>query len=316
MWKRRSTSHSFCFSLYTNMELRHRIFAISNSPNFELLKLELQKLGCIYKFTENGHLSFIEYTFAEHESFATRLIEFANFHQIIVQSRLLYEEKEILNAEWVIAEVGEFQYPQPEDNYKEATYDTRNYCSRCGQGAIQNRPFRLKKDFVQRQAKFLGLHWVFDEIFVRPEIKGLFDAANISGITYLDVVQHKTGQRISDLLQLKIPVLDHPGLITDELFTVTCKPQNEESYVKGVGQIKDKPGLPFCGRIKYRYPLTKQIKFQASVLKSQPDFVKSQEYFGSGAAANHFILVRNRAVRLIKEKGIRGLGFSQPVFLI
>jgi hypothetical protein len=298
------------------MELRHRILAFSNSPNFEFLKLELQKLRCVYKFNENGALSSIEYTFSEHESYAARLIEFANYHQIIVQSGLFYEEEEILNAEWVIAAVGEYQYPQPEDNYKEATYDTRNYCSRCGQGAIQNRPFRLKKDFVQRQTKFLGLHWVFDEIFVRPEIKGLFDAASVSGITYLDVVQHKTGQRINDLLQVKIPVLDHPGLITDELFTVTCKSQNEESYVEGVGQIQDKPGLPFCGRVKYRYPLTKQIKFRASALKSQPDFVKSQEYLGSGAAANRFILVRNRVVRLIKDKGIRGPLFRQPVFLI
>ncbi len=298
------------------MELRHRILQFRNSPTFDLLKSEFQKIGCPYQFNENGALSSIEYTFSEHEHYASRLMEFSNLHDILVQSALHYEDEEILDAEWVIGEVGEFQYPQPEDNYIESTYQTEDYCYRCGQGKVQNRPFRLKKDFVQEQAKFLGLHWVFDEIFIRPVIKSLFDSAGISGVTYRDVIHHKTDQRINNVLQMNIPVIERHGLITEDLFSVTCKPQNEESYLKELGRIKDKPGPPFCGRVKYQYPLTEPIKFKANVLKDLPDFVKSCEYFGSGAAANHFILVRNKVVRLIKEKKLEGLGFRRPVHLV
>lgn len=298
------------------MELRHRILQFSNSPKFNLLKSEFSKLGCAYQFNENGPLSSIEYTFSEQEHYAPHLKEFANLHGITIQSALHYEEAEILRAEWVIVEVGEFQYPQPEDNYIGATYDTQDYCSRCGQGKKQNRPFRLKKDFVQKQAKFLGLHWVFDEVFIRPIIKSIFDTAGISGIGYSNVIHHKTDQPISDLLQMNIPVIEETGLITNELFTVTCKPHNEESAVKGLVQITDRPGLPYCGRVKYHYPLTKPIEFNARVLKGLPDFVKSHECYGSGAGANRFILVRNRVVQVVKEKGLRGLEFPRPVHLV
>ena len=75
-------------------------------------------------------------------------------------------------------------------------------------------------------------------------------------------------------------------------------------------------GPPFCGRVKYHYPLTEPIQLKASVLEDLPDFVKSHEYYGSGRAANRFILARNRVVRLIRDKGLRGLGFRRPVHLV
>lgn len=298
------------------MEIRHRILQFNNSPKYELLVAEFNRSGCKYKYNENSFLSSIEYTFSEHDTYASELLKFAALNEIIVQSVLHYEEQEILSAEWVIAEVGEFQYPQPEDSYIEATYNTQDYCGRCGQGAKQERPFRLKKDFVQSQAKFLGLHWVFDEIFVRPEVRRVFDAHDISGVKYRDVIHNKTSQPISNVLQLDIPILEEQGLVTENLFTVTCNPQNEESYVKGLERIKERPGLPYCGRVKYHYPLTEPFMFKASVLKGLPAFVKSHEYFGSGAAAHHFILVHNNVVRLVKEQGLRGLGFRRPVHLV
>ncbi len=298
------------------MELQHRILQFSNSPKYELLKSTFQKLDCRYQFNENGPLSSIEYTFSEHAPYASELISFAKLNDLFLQSALHYEEKEVLSAEWVEAEVGEFQYPQPEDSYIEATYDTRNYCSRCGQGKKQDRPFRLKKDFSQKQAQFLGLHWVFDEIFIRPMVVSLFNSTEIAGVKYLDVIHHKTNQPFDNVFQLDIPTIEEPALIVDNLFSVTCKSQNEESFVKGIGQLKDRPGAPFCGRVKYHYPLTEPIKFKASSLKGLPDFVKSYECYGSGAGANHFILVRNKVVRLIKEKKIKGIGFRRPIHLV
>lgn len=298
------------------MEIRHRILQFNNGPEYDLLIAEFNRLECKYKFNENSFLSSIEYIFSEHETCASELLKFANAHEIMVQSALYYDEQEIMSAEWVIAEVGEFQYPQPEGSYIETTYNTQDYCGRCGQGAKQDRPFRLEKDFIQRQAKFLGLHWVFDEIFIRPEVRQIFDGHGILGVKYRDVIRHKTSQPISNVLQLDIPILEEKGLVTENLFSVTCKPQNEESYVKGLGRIYERPGLPYCGRIKYHYPLTKPFMFKASVLKDVPDLVKSYEYFGSGVGAHHFILVHNDVVRLVKGKGLRGLGFRRPVHLV
>lgn len=298
------------------MELLHRILQFNNGPEYELLKAKFQKLGCHYQFNENSSVSSIEHTFSEHAPYESELINFAQQNDIMLQSALHYEEEEILSAEWAIAEVGQFQYPQPEDNYVEATYDTQNYCSRCDQGKKQNRPFRLKKDFSQKQAKFLGLYWVSDEIFIRPLIMSLFDSAGISGVKYLDVIHHKTNRPFENVFQLDIPILGESALIVDNLFSVTCKSQNEESFVKGIGQLKDRPGPPFCGRVKYHYPSTEPIKFKANVLKGLPDFAKSYEYFGSGAAADRFILVRNKVVRFIKEKRIEGIVFRRPVHLV
>jgi hypothetical protein len=298
------------------MELQHRILQFNNSPKYELLKTKFQKLDCHYQFNENGSLSSIEYVFSEHAPYASELINYAQQNDIMLQSALHYEEEEILSAEWVIAEVGEFQYPQPEDNYVEATYNTQNYCGRCGQGKKQDRPFRLKKDFSQKQAQFLGLHWVFDEIFVRPMVISLFNSAGISGVKYLDVIHYKTNQPFGNVFQLDIPIIEEAALITDNLFSVTCKSQNEESFVKGIGQLKDRLGASFCGRVKYHYPLTEPIKFKANVLKGLPDFIKSSECYGSGAEANHFILVRNRVVRFIKEKKIKGIRFRRPIHLV
>jgi len=294
------------------MELRHRILEYNNSPKFDLLRSELLKLGCEFKFNDNSTHSWIEYLFSNNAHVAPRLKDFAASNDIRIQSALYYEEEEILNAEWVMAEVGEFQYPQPEKNFMESTYDLHDYCKRCGQGAKQNKPFRLKKDFTQKNTKFLGLHWVFEEIFIRPEIKRIFDSSGISGITYLDVIHQKTDQRIENVLQMNIPVIETKGLITDSLFSVTCKPNNEEGW----GKRFDRLGLPYCRRVKYHYPLTLPIEFKASVLKDQPDFIKSNEYFGSMAGADHLILARNKVVRLVKEKGLRGLGFHRPVHLV
>ena len=296
------------------MEIRHRILQINNSPNYELLKTKFQKLGCEYTFNENGSLSSIEFTFSEHAPYARKLLGFAKRKNIHFQSALHYEEDEILNAEWAIASVGEFQYP--EEDYLENTFDTHNFCRRCGQGAVQNRPFRLKQDFTQKQAKFLGLHWVFDEIFIRPVVKNIFEAEGITGLDYREVINQKTGKPFENLLQLQMMTIPEEAWDTQKLFSVTCKPRNEEAFVKGIGWTNRNPDLPYCGRVKYHFPLTEPIVFNAKALSNLPDFAKSHEYFSSGGGATHFILVRNKVMKLIKEKNLRGLGFSRPVHLI
>lgn len=293
------------------MEIKYRILQFDNSPNYDLLKSFLDKLGCKYKTIDVG----IEYRFPESDPLVNELKEFAIQHKIILDSGLYYDEAEIDNAEWVVATVGEFQYPYPEDSI-EVTYNTDNYCYRCFQGAVQDRPFLLKKDFIQKQTKFLGLRGVYDEIFVRPEIRRLFEANGISGVDYFDVLHYKTRIPFPNVYQMKINIVAPPGMIVDELFRVTCKPHNEESYVKGIGQIEDRPGPPFCGRVRYHYPINQPIKFMKETLVDLPDFTKSYEILGNGIPRPRLILARKKVVQLVKKFGLRGLGFHRPVHLV
>lgn len=141
------------------MELRHRLLVFDHDPKFHILKVELDRLGCIYKTKDHV----IEINFSDNVHYSKELIRFARKNKFWLVTYLYYEEAEIHNSEWVQVSVGEFQYPQPEnpvvntnasqsnpESYKEFTYDLRDYCGRCGIGARQTNPFRLKRDFKQK----------------------------------------------------------------------------------------------------------------------------------------------------------------------
>ncbi|MHC4565784.1 MAG: hypothetical protein ACYTE3_08490 [Planctomycetota bacterium] len=295
------------------MELRHRILQFNNSPKYDIVKDELDRLGCKYKRNESS----IECTFRDEDDTAQHLLAFAKSYDLLLQSYLQYSDDEVMNAEWVISSVGEYQYPQPEDGYLEATYNMGNACPRCGIGGVQDKPFRLKKAFTQKRSKFLGLFWVHDEIFVRPVIRQMFEQAGICGVSYHDVIHHRSNKVFDDVFQMRIDSIIGPALITDDLSPVTCKPQNEESHIKALGgHQRDESEYSYCGRVKYHYPLTKPIKFKANALKGFPDFAKSHEFYGGGYAADRFILARNRVVQFVRDNKLRGLEFLRPVHLV
>lgn len=297
------------------MEVRHRILQFNNSPKYEQLRKELDKLGAAYKIEILGSIGgeqsrSIEFTVSEDDPLFPVISEPIEMYDFYTQTGVYYSQQGIEAAEWVYATVGEYQYPQPEDEYREATYDTSDYCACCGMGGVQVRPFRLKRDFKQKSSRFLGLHWVHDEVFVRPEVKAIFEKENISGVEFSHPVHFKSSEDIEGVYQITIQTIAEPGLVTEGLSTVTCMVNNEESYVEGVGRVKNRLGdYPYCGRVKYHFPRTDAIKFRRDSLADLPDIAKSHEYFGSGAAANRLILMRSRVVKLVKEYKLRGLKF-------
>ena len=71
-----------------------------------------------------------------------KLIEKYGFH---VQTGVRFSEQDINEAEWLAADVGAFQYPQPEDTYIEATYRRFRLLSSVQNGRCADRnAFRLK----------------------------------------------------------------------------------------------------------------------------------------------------------------------------
>jgi hypothetical protein len=298
------------------MELRHRLVAFSNSREYALLERKLQDIGCPYRVEGKTPPFTIVAWLSDDDPRSTGLMEFANTHGIVLTSGLYYTEEEIAAAEWVVVEVGEFQYPQPEDAYLSQTYDLSDYCRRCGQGLVQSHPFRLKREFSQRQARFLGLHWVLDEVFVRPEVKRTFERAQVSGVTYAEVIHHKTGQPLQNVYQMKINEIAPPGLITDQLFRVSCRANNEEFWEGPAGLSREGSIVPYCGRVKYHYPRTRPFQFRSNALADLPDFAKSGEYHGSGAAAFRLIMARARVLSIVRSAGLKGLGAHRPVHLV
>lgn len=56
----------------------------------------------------------------------------------------------------------EHGYPQPEDGYKQTTYDDSAYCKECGTGLVQKEPFRMRGEPRWGKHSLLTLFWIGD----------------------------------------------------------------------------------------------------------------------------------------------------------
>lgn len=297
------------------MQIRHRIVEFSGNDEYDVLKAELDRIGACYRVSRTGVVRGVEswaleWAVLETDPLYPQYAKLTENLGLWDQVGVYHSPQEIAQAEWLYAAAGEYQYPQPEDTYIEATYDISAYCAHCGMGARQNNPFRLRADFTQKSA-FLGLHWEHDVLFVRPAVRAGIEPW-LSGIEFLRPVVHQTERPIETVYQLLIPPLDGPGLDTEGLQSVTCVQNNEEAYVqresgKPFGISGDLTDYAFCGRVKYQYPRTTEITFSRASLSGVPEIVRSVEYFGSGAAAHHLILVSRRVADAIQQNGWRGL---------
>lgn len=65
-----------------------------------------------------------------------------------------------------------YGYPQPEKDYeyRSITYDDRCACAKCCCGLVQQAPFRLRGEPKWGRKDLMQLHWVGDEVFVRPDV--------------------------------------------------------------------------------------------------------------------------------------------------
>lgn len=219
-----------------------------------------------------------------------------------------YEKEDIKNAEWFLINTGEYQYPQPEDDfgYLKATFNLENYCNWCGIGKIQNAPYRLKTEPKQRNSQFWGLHWDYDAVFVRQETKNILEREKIKDIRFTNPVLHKKDSPIQDFYQLHIDKVLDKGFDSYNTKTVTCKFNNEENCNKE----KEKD---YCERIKYHHPKIGGYCFDKMIFDSDFDIVETNEYFGSGANANKLRIVSKRFKEIVEKNKLKGLDFTPLV---
>jgi hypothetical protein len=156
-------------------------------------------------------------------------------------------------------------YPEPSQDlgYRDLTYDVSEYCETCGTGLRQKAPFRLAVEPKWGRRETFQLHWVFDEIFVKPTTwEEVFKPFEIG---YWPVLS-KSGKEYSSVMQLR---------------------------VDSVAELDMPEGLPrqacpTCFRVKY-LPLSRG--FWPMPLGMRAPIAKSSQYFGDGHAADRDMFV-------------------------
>jgi len=220
---------------------------------------------------------------------------------------------------WYHITTGQFGYPQPESDfgYINRTYDTSNACPTCKIGLTQKDEFRFRNEPKVKQSQFLGLNWVFDQIFVKQIVKDIFEKEKITGLDFSQPVINKTGLPVEGTYQLRVDNLIISGLLPENLKTEVCELPKDKSSLKFLTAIKSKlVEGPFCGQIKYNFPQgDNHIRITSSALNDKPDFVRLGYYFGSGGSANKPILVSEKVKQIIDREKWRGT-FLQQIELV
>lgn len=216
---------------------------------------------------------------------------------------------------WYHITTGSFGYPQPEKDFEyiNVTYDTSKACSTCNIGLEQKSEFRLKNKPKVKNSHFLGLNWVFDQVFVKQEVKDIFEKENITGLEFSLPLINKTGLPIIELYQLRVDNLLSEGLITNNLKSEVCEISKDKSVLKFLMANKSKLTKgPFCGKTKYNFPQGENcIKIKAEELENKTDFLRLDYYFGSGSSANKPIIISEKVKQIIDREKWRGIFLEQ-----
>ena len=172
-------------------------------------------------------------------------------------------------------------YPQPEDDfaYREQTYDVRERCSKCGEGAVQVAPFRVKRTLKWGRNAFLKLNWVAEACFMqRPVWEEHFSGL---GIAVLPVEDTK-GNRLDDVVQLDLgPAVP---LSMGDVEGIRCD---------------------VCGR--ERFPWHDRGFFAAPISPPNLPLFHSVQRFGVERRCTNAMIVSAEVVKVIKYAGLRGV---------
>jgi hypothetical protein len=199
-----------------------------------------------------------------------------------------FSAAELANAKYLETTSAWFHgYPQPDDDfgYKKITYDPKEYCSTCGIGAKQVAPFRTTGEPRWRSNSIMQLNWVYDAYFVLPSVWE--EVFRPLGIGCIPVVHHRTGKKLSRVVQLEIKETAKSALLLGDKYP---------SEICGS-----------CGRKKY-LPVTHGF-FPAFAADPQCQICRTQEWFGSGASAFNAIIISQRVYQAMRDHKVRGMTF-------
>ena len=227
---------------------------------------------------------------------------------------VVYTKRDLDTAEWLTVSATNAQhYPQPEGTlgYYEQTYDPSS-CARCGIHGEQIAPFRISGEPKAKTQQFLGLHWVYDALFVRSEAEYALTRSGVSGIDFRPLLVSAKGAVSGEAAQMNVLTTLPPALETAGLQKITCMPNNEEGFEP---MSVSRRAFPYCGRVKHHHYLRGPLRFDRAALDGAPDVVQTAEWFGSGGSASRLVVVSQKFRQAVVTAKWRGLVFK-PIELV
>ncbi len=304
------------------MRLLHHI-RDHNKPEFTAA---LEKLGVRYKAKRIGGTGKIsawdcfDLLVYDDDPAWPVLRDLATKHNVRVFHSPTFTSDDIASAPWLVASAtADAGYPRPEKDfaYQAESFDLTHWCRRCGIGKVQIRPIRLKAEPKNKTAHFFAPQWLHQILFVRPEVRDVFEAERVSGARYLAPLIHRTSAPLTSLVQIIPTTTARNGMVGVVQEQVTCSPHNDEvSRLRIPPDGRGSLGGEFCERVKYHIPKKRRIvHYSRHAFEDAPDIVLSAEWFGSGAAASQHVIVSNKVARLVLAHRWKGLDL-EPIELV
>jgi hypothetical protein len=205
-----------------------------------------------------------------------------------------FADEERLSAECcILRAAGPLRPLQPEGGNWSADY-YQGICPVCGAGWNQIAPFHLRREPKLGRNSFASFWSSAFELFVRQEVLDGFQAEGMRGVDSWPVVVGKDKHPAGAMRQLLVKNVAEPAL-ADGL-------AEREQYRNEI--------CLRCGREWHIYYKRGMLSLRRSALRSDVDLQMTHEWFGSGRAARHEILVSRRVVQLILNKKWKGADLS------
>jgi hypothetical protein len=261
------------------MRITHRISLICTRQ----IRRELAAMG-IDVSAEHDRLLL---TFEVDESFAewTALSKWIRKWDAVDVIYTEFSDDEVVAARWLgLSSTSQSGYPQPRDSdfgYLEVSYDLTDYCEACGVGLKQKAALRMKAEPRWGRREMMQLNWIMGEYFVKPDIWArVFKPRGIE----CRAVANSRGVELKTVVQLVV---------------------NEEVGVRTKGLSGDR--CRKCRRTKFSYP--KSGPFPSLEAEPSGPIARTKQYFGSGGAADQWILVSRDLAGDMRAEAIRGVSF-------
>lgn len=197
-----------------------------------------------------------------------------------------FSKEEVENAGWLkIGVTTHTGYPEPDSmhfGYRDVTYDMSDACPRCGIGRRQKAPYRMRGEPKWGKKGILQMNWVFDELFVPPEV---YDEVFSPFGVGKQEVESSAGRTLETVVQL----------VVGELVDVD---------VAGCRSWE----CPECRRAVYR-PATRG-PFPSVVGDPDGAMVRTRQFFAPAGWSCSAVLVRADLARAIRDAGLRSAAFT------
>lgn len=203
-----------------------------------------------------------------------------------------FTDEERLAAEWCILRGMHALRPEPNGGYWSPNYYDE-ICRDCGTGWRQIAPFHLVKEPRLGHNAFASFGSAY-QLFAINEVLSTFEAEGVRGVDSWPVLVGKDRHPATSLKQLLVKSVAEPALASELV--------EHEHY-----RVYD---CPRCGHKWHLFYSRGMLPLRRSALRTDVDFQMTNEWFGSGRAARHEILVSRRVVQLILANKWKGADLS------